>query len=166
MHYMTPLALIRQLRGSTRWAIVCPDCQCSIPSSRADLFTAENLSRRALEFRRDLLEDINSLRAEIAELKTKKLEHLSKAVRAVNLGVLIEKFAPILEGFHCDPAECHGVFDPIDYIVFHGQLKGEIERIEFIDVKSGRARLSATQSHAKKALEAGRLSFSHIGVKP
>lgn len=158
--------LIKSLQRSKKWLITCPDCCADIPSNRADLCTAENLSKRAEAIKDQRLQELTDIATEIEALKGRKLETLTKQVNSVNAGKLIEKFAPILDGFDCAPLDCHAIYEPIDYIVFHGHQHGDITNIELIDIKSGGARLTGIQRTIKGAIEEGNLHFSHLGVKP
>ncbi len=55
------------------------------------------------------------------------------------------------------------MFEPIDYLVFSGLSKrNHVEALYFVDVKSGNARLSASQQSIKKTVESGTVKFGMI----
>ena len=50
--------------------------------------------------------------------------------------------------------------NPIDYIIFDGlRKKGKVERLFFVDIKSGKALLSKTQKQIKEIVESKKVSF-------
>ena len=54
--------------------------------------------------------------------------------RAVLGGLAAEQLAPGLPGFPYDPTELRFVGKPVDFIVFNGASKGEIEEVVFVEV--------------------------------
>jgi len=150
--------VIAALQKSAHLGIECPECGRVTPTSKADLFTADAPSVRGDAHRLGLVELIEGLTDELRRLKDKP-ERIARIVKSVNVGKIVERFAPILPGFDLDPADCRGLFDPIDYVVFHGLAEHDVTRIEFLDVKSGRARLGAVQRLIRAAVEAGRVEM-------
>ena len=60
--------------------------------------------------------------------------------------------APTLDGFTFNKNDCRSMFDPIDYVIFEGlSEKQKVDKILFVDIKSGKARLSAKQKKIKIA---------------
>jgi predicted Holliday junction resolvase-like endonuclease len=56
------------------------------------------------------------------------------------------------------------LFDPIDYVIFEGlSQKGTVDKIFFVDVKTGNARLSKKQKAIKEAVENNQLKFKTYG---
>ena len=52
------------------------------------------------------------------------------------------------------------MFDPIDYVIFEGlSAKQRVEKIIFMDIKSGKARLSAKQKKIKEAVDGNKVQF-------
>jgi predicted Holliday junction resolvase-like endonuclease len=89
--------------------------------------------------------------------------------RAVIKGKIAEQFAPLLPGFDYLPSDARFIGDPIDYIVFNGytDLKdngGDEDDLELVvvDIKTGKASLSATQQAIARAIRAGRVRFEVI----
>ena len=65
--------------------------------------------------------------------------------RAVLGGHFSEQLAPFLPNFGYLPNECRFIGKPIDFIVFKGMDEKEIKEIVFVEVKSGKARLSSVE---------------------
>ena len=52
------------------------------------------------------------------------------------------------------------MFDPIDYVIFEGlSEKQKVEKIIFMDIKSGKARLSQKQKKIKEAVDNKHVQF-------
>ena len=76
----------------------------------------------------------------------------------VRLGLIAERLAPFLEDFKHDPQTCTFIGQPIDYIVW-----GEKE-ITFLEVKSGKARLSKRQKHIKELVEQKKITWDEFRI--
>jgi predicted Holliday junction resolvase-like endonuclease len=73
---------------------------------------------------------------------------------------VVEKIAASLPGFPAKCSDYRSIFEPIDYIVFHGLTqKSRVEAVEFVEVKSGGATLTGGQKQIKEAVEKGRISL-------
>ncbi|OHD28356.1 MAG: hypothetical protein A2Y38_26150 [Spirochaetes bacterium GWB1_59_5] len=79
--------------------------------------------------------------------------------RAVLTGQIGEQLAPYFPAFPCDPADARFLGKPVDFIAFSGASEGLVREGVFIEVKSGDARLSATERALKEAVEAGRVRW-------
>ncbi len=79
--------------------------------------------------------------------------------RAVLTGQIGEQLAPYFPAFPCDPADARFIGKPVDFVAFPGASAGAVREVVFIEVKSGDARLSATERALKDAVEAGRVSW-------
>ncbi len=75
--------------------------------------------------------------------------------RATLSGQFLEKLAPRFPDFPYDPTDLRFLGTPIDYVVFDGLATGEVREIVFLEVKSGRSTLNATQRRVREAVEAG-----------
>ena len=54
------------------------------------------------------------------------------------------------------------MFDPIDYVIFDGLNKtGEVQKIFFIDIKTGEARLKKNQKAVKQKVQDKLIEFKH-----
>lgn len=138
-------------------------CGCEFAISRARLFDATK------PLPPDALEELQRRRNEVAEAKAELADRKNRVraakvtARAVNIGKVVEKIAPSLAGFPVRSDECRSLFEPIDYVVFRGLSSGKIEALEFVEVKSGNARLNVAQKDIRSAVEAGKV---HLRVAP
>ena len=94
-----------------------------------------------------------------------------KQSRSTLKGQMAEQMAPMLPGFDYSPADSKFLGDPIDYVIFDGMTDardgdGSFDDLEvvLIDVKYGKAQLSATQRAIAQAVEAGRVRFEAVRI--
>ncbi len=81
----------------------------------------------------------------------------------VGIGQVVEKVVPNWKAFSFESPDCRPLFEPIDYIVFEGMTKqGKVDRIVFMDVKTGKSRLSKSQKLIRDAVESGRVRYRGI----
>ncbi len=82
-----------------------------------------------------------------------------KRSRAVLTGQIGEQLAPYFPAFPCDPADARFLGKPVDFVAFPGASEGAPREVVFIEVKTGDARLSASERALKAAVEAGRVRW-------
>jgi hypothetical protein len=82
-----------------------------------------------------------------------------KRSRAVLTGQIGEQLAPYFPLFPCDPADVRFLGKPVDFVAFPGASEGAPREVVFIEVKTGDARLSASERALKAAVEAGRVRW-------
>jgi len=87
-----------------------------------------------------------------AELPSHRKEAILKS-RAVLGGHFSEQLAPFLPDFQYLPTECRFVGKPIDFIVFKGMDEKNINEVVFVEVKSGKARLSSSEKKLKDTIK-------------
>lgn len=73
--------------------------------------------------------------------------------RSVIGGQFSENIAPFLPGFNYLPTECRFVGKPIDFIVFKGMDDKNIEEVIFVEVKSGKSKLSQHEKRLKDVID-------------
>lgn len=73
--------------------------------------------------------------------------------RAVIGGQFSEQLAPYLPDFNHDPTEAKFLGKPVDFIVFEGLNKKHVDKVVFLEVKSGTSRLSSMQKTLKEAIQ-------------
>jgi len=76
----------------------------------------------------------------------------------VRLGQISEQLAPFLKEFKYDPKQSHFIGQPIDYVIF------EDDRVVFLEVKSGKSKLTKCQKDIKDNVEAGRVVFETMRI--
>ncbi len=84
--------------------------------------------------------------------------------RATLTGLASEQLAPYLPGFRWKPTEARFLGKPVDFIVFEGLDERRVDRVIFVEVKSGAARLSSVQRTLKDAIKDGRVSWDEYRV--
>lgn len=73
--------------------------------------------------------------------------------RAVLAGNFSEQLAPYLPDFPFNPSECKFIGKPVDFVVFHGLDEKNVTGVSFVEVKSGKSKLSGTEKSVKEAIE-------------
>jgi len=79
--------------------------------------------------------------------------------RAVLAGHFSEQLAPYLPDFPFNPSECKFLGKPVDFIVFHGLDEKNVTGVSFVEVKSGKSKLSGTEKSVKDAIENKRVDW-------
>lgn len=79
--------------------------------------------------------------------------------RSTLTGQFLEKLAPHFLDFPFDPTEVRFIGMPVDYVVFQGLSSGIVERIVFLEVKSGKSDLSSDQRRVRAAVEAKQVDW-------
>lgn len=73
--------------------------------------------------------------------------------RAVLAGNFSEQLAPYLPNFPFNPSECKFIGKPVDFVVFHGLDEKNVTGVSFVEVKSGKSKLSGTEKSVREAIE-------------
>jgi predicted Holliday junction resolvase-like endonuclease len=85
--------------------------------------------------------------------------------RSTLLGKLFERLGPVLQRFGHDPRDMRPIMDPIDYVVFKGlTVNRRVERITFLEVKSGLGRQSSCQRSIAQAIRAGSFDVETLQI--
>ena len=107
------------------------------------------------------------------ELKAARHQSVRQS-RSVLLGKAAEQIAPLMPAFcnRYSPSDARFLGAPIDYVIFDGLSDGRLERVVFLEVKSGAsASLNANEREVRRAISEGRvdfevLSLANAGVLP
>lgn len=156
------MSLLRDLHSQRNLFAACPNCGEEFKLIDAELFDATRsiLPARAVERIAALRAGLTQRRAELRSRKARAAAHPRRVAESVNIGKVVEKIAPSLPGFPVRSGDCRTLFEPIDYVVFHGlSTNGIVDSLTFVDVKSGRARLTSTQSQVRALVECGKVSL-------
>ena len=117
-------------------------------------FLERNIEARARALAKDMLKSDRTVRTLLKEERQKAVLRS----RSTLLGKLFEHLSPFLQRFGHDPRDVRPIMNPIDYVVFDGlTINRQVERITFVEVKSGTARESPTQKSIAQAIRQGRL---------
>lgn len=138
------------------------ECTCgdSFKLKDANLFALDEFTPEAEELYKEMKMAITERRAELKKLETKAPERSENTSKSVNLGFIFERIAPTLPSFPFDKNDCRSMFDPIDYVIFEGlHKKGKVDKLFFVDIKTGAARLNKTQKEIKEIVENKKVTF-------
>ena len=150
--------LIKKLKESNLYA-ECP-CGGEFELSRSILFDGTKpFPKKALELQKWLKEELKNREDKLKKrrkLATKKAQITTKAV---NIGKNLEKVLPTMRDFKWTVPDSKFLGDPIDLIVFNGLSVNKVKSINFIEVKSGKARLNNHQKAIRDAIEEQKVSY-------
>lgn len=68
-------------------------------------------------------------------------------------GQVLEKISPHLPDFPYDPTELRYIGSPIDFVVFRGLNSDSVEEVIFLEVKSGKSRVTPRERSVQAAIE-------------
>jgi len=74
-------------------------------------------------------------------------------------GKTAEQWAPFLEGFPGNVNEARFLGAPIDYLVFRGLADGEVTEVVFVEVKSGRGKLTTAERALRDCIKDRRVRW-------
>ena len=97
--------------------------------------------------------------SEKSRIKAERSDAIKKS-RAVIGGQVSEQLAPFLPDFPCSAGDVRFVGKPVDFVGFVGASEGKsISEVLFIEVKSGKAKLSERELQIKNAVESGQVRY-------
>lgn len=140
----------------------CPTCGEGIKLKDASLFSVDNFNAQAKQLLNEKKEELKIQREAISKKKSSTQQRVETTTNSVNMGFILERLAPVLEHFPFDKNDCRSIFDPIDYVIFEGlQKTGKVQKIFFVDIKSGKAKLKANQKAIKQMIEQKKVEFKN-----
>ena len=143
-----------------KFHIECPSCAEEIKLSEAGLFHLDNFTPESLDIYKRMVVEQKERRASLKERKLNIPIKSEVGAKAINLGFLLERLAPTLDGFTFNKNDCRSMFDPIDYVIFEGlSEKQKVDNIIFVDIKSGGARLTQKQKKIKQVVKDKKVVF-------
>lgn len=92
------------------------------------------------------------------QIETHRHDAITRS-RAVLAGQFSEQLAPYLPDFPFKPTECKFIGKPVDFLVFHGLDERNVTGVSFVEVKSGKSKLSGTESSLKDAIMNGKVQW-------
>jgi predicted Holliday junction resolvase-like endonuclease len=84
--------------------------------------------------------------------------------QAVTAGKVHEQLIPYLPGFPFNPKDVRFLGSPIDLVVFDGLAEGQVRRVVFVEVKTGRAGLTSRERSVRDAVQAGEVEWAELRV--
>ena len=84
--------------------------------------------------------------------------------RSVLGGLFSEQLAPFFPNFNFKPTECRFLGKPIDFIVFKGLDDKKVDEVVFVEVKSGKSKLSFVEKSLKEAIKNKKVSWEEYRI--
>ena len=85
--------------------------------------------------------------------------------RVTLAGKFTEQIAPYFPDFPYDPTEARFIGTPVDFIVFKGVAEGEPKEVVFVEVKSGKSKLTGRQNKLKEVIERKKIKWEEYRVE-
>ena len=82
--------------------------------------------------------------------------------QAVISGKVYEQLLPYLPDFPFNPKDVRFLGSPVDLVVFDGLDRGALERVVFVEVKTGQAALTPRERQLREVVRAGRVEWVEI----
>lgn len=92
-----------------------------------------------------------------------KKEAIMKS-RAVIGGQFSENLAPYLPNFPYLPTECKFLGKPTDFVVFKGMDEKKINEVIFVEVKSGKSKLSSQEKNLRETIERKKVRYEEYRI--
>ena len=140
----------------------CTSCGDSFMLKDAKLFSLDNFNTDAKKLLNEKKEELKDRKELIGKKKSSTQKRVETTTGSVNMGFILERLAPVLAQFPFDKNDCRSLFDPIDYVIFEGlQKTGKVQKIFFVDIKSGKSKLKANQKAIKQIIEQKKVEFKN-----
>ena len=97
----------------------------------------------------------------IPEIRQDAIKHS----RAVLSGQFSEQIAPYMPGFPYKPAEARFMGKPVDFIVFKGMDEKKIDKVVFVEVKTGQGKLNNVEKSLKEAVQNKKVEWYDYNLK-
>jgi predicted Holliday junction resolvase-like endonuclease len=97
------------------------------------------------------------------ELPNQRKDAILKSRRVLS-GNFSEQLAPFLPDFKYNPNECKFLGKPIDFLVFRGLDENKIDEIVFVEVKSGKSKLSKREKSLREAIDNKKIKWEEYRV--
>jgi len=132
----------------------CPCCGETIPLGIANLFYSDKFNKSAKETYESYRNDLKEQKMSLKELKKGLMAKSETSARAINIGLIMQRMFPSLREFPYCCEDCRSLFEPVDYLVFKGLAnKGKVEKLLWIEIKTGGSRLNPHQKEIKSLVE-------------
>jgi predicted Holliday junction resolvase-like endonuclease/DNA-directed RNA polymerase subunit RPC12/RpoP len=110
------------------------------------------------------IQDIEELKKLFKESeKIIRTKSVSSSRRSL-VGKFIEKFVPFLNKLPYEASDMHFLGQPVDYIVFQGLHQDKIEKVIFVEVKTGNSKLTKREKSLKEAIEKKKVGWKEINI--
>lgn len=79
-------------------------------------------------------------------------------------GKYAEKLIPLSNEFKYELADTYCLGMPIDYIVFDGLNEGNVRKVIFLEVKTGKSAISKRENLVKEAIKDKRIGWEEVRI--
>ena len=153
--------LIKELQTSNLVA-ECP-CGEEFRLSDAVIFDGtKKFPKEALEYQQVLLAELEKRAIELEKRKKLATERAETTTKAVNIGKNLEKIFPTLKDFKWEIPDTRFLGDPIDLVIFKGLSHGNVDWIDFVEIKTGKAPLNKRQKSIRSTIEDNGVSYKEF----
>lgn len=144
--------LIKSMKTSLLIA-QCPKCDEEFNLSDSLLFDGTKaFPGTAEKIRLQLIQMLEDRKKELAKRKISVDVTAEKKAIEVGFGKIIEKFIPAYRDLKLQFAECRPLYEPIDVLIFNGLLNRKVNRVTFLEIKSGNSKLNKHQRMIRDAI--------------
>lgn len=132
----------------------CPRCGGEFFLSESILFDGQQpFPSEADKIRQQLQKELDEKIALLQKRQIMADEGAEKKAIEIGIGKIIEKVIPAYKNFRLPLSDCRFLSEPIDMIVFDGASDMKINRITFLDIKTGNSRLNTHQRQIRDAVK-------------
>ena len=134
----------------------CPTCNEIHRLNEFKIFSGKNPPK-------DLLDKLREAEEEFEEKKRKIIDQSIEKSKQVYIGKTLEHLAPTVASWGHKPRDCRFLAEPIDFIAFDGLFEdNSVNKITFIEAKTGNAKQSPREKSIKNAVEKGEVYFEEF----
>ncbi|MCK4730596.1 MAG: Holliday junction resolvase [Candidatus Aenigmarchaeota archaeon] len=92
------------------------------------------------------------------DIKAIRKDAIEKS-RLVLEGKFKEQLAPFLPDFNFNPTDARFLGSPIDFVIFDGAADSNVKKIVFVEVKSGKSKLTKKEEQIRDVIYNGNVEF-------
>lgn len=149
---------IQNLKSSNLYA-ACP-CGGEFKLSESVLFDGTKpFPEEALDAQKSFEDSLKDREDDLKKRKKLATKTSQATTKAVNIGKSLEKVLTTMKDFKWPAPDSKFLGDPVDLLIFNGLSDNKVKSINFVEVKSGRARLNRHQKAIRDAIEDHNVSY-------
>jgi len=122
------------------------------------IMLAEARQRAEGAERKALIRSSEFVKSETKRIRADALRRSAAVVK----GKVAEQFVPFTDDFDYNPRDCRFLGSPVDFVVFEGLSEGQLVRVVFIEVKSGKSSLSRRERQVRDVVDEGEVYWEEV----
>jgi predicted Holliday junction resolvase-like endonuclease len=143
----------------------CPCCGDIFRVSEIRVFYGKKPPKDWLDRLEEKGSQLDEDRKQFEQDRDKIVSNAIERSRVIYIGKTLEHIAPIFPQVEHHPRDVRGLFDPIDYVAFNGMFeKKSIDSISFIEIKTGKSKLTPIQRKIRDAVEDQRVEWKMYNI--